>query len=122
MIKLHDYVLSLFLEQGILVFLLKILFDREIRVEAEILEKNRNLDSIRGLLPQGILIDIKTTQAVEPDEYHEEIESEHFSRQTLLDIILKVELDYQKLPTERMFVVGNDYNSADPGVLKAFLP
>lgn len=57
-IKIREYVATLFTEQGILVFLLKILFDRNICIEQKIQERNRSLAGIREMLP-GLIPNIK---------------------------------------------------------------
>jgi hypothetical protein len=54
------------------------------------------------------------------DSPHDVLYEAHYSRQTLLDIILKVELADEQ---ENLgFKVGNQLNYESSGVLKAFLP
>ncbi len=57
-IRLGEYIIPLFLEQGILVFLLQILFDPKISVEDNIQEKNRKLDGLRTGMLEGLIPDI----------------------------------------------------------------
>ena len=94
-------------------FLLKILFDRNICIEHKILEANRNLDGLRSMLP-GMLPDIRVMDA----------NASRDVRLDLLDIILKVELAEQTKPTETLFNPGEEinYEASASGVLKAFLP
>ena len=94
-IKLPDYISSLFTNQGILVFLLKILFDKTIVLEDSIQELNTRLDAVRHILPAGALPTIKIdsrARTTSQDELPEDLFQENYTRKNLLDIILKVEL------------------------------
>ena len=65
---------------------------------------------------------IKTTSGV-PQEHQQEAASESlYSRQTLLDIILRVEQEQHSRRADDVFVPGVAVNFEDAGVLKAFLP
>ena len=126
-IRLGEYIIPLFLEQGILVFLLQILFDSKISVEDNIQEKNRKLDGLRTGMLQGLIPDIQAVVEVDQDDYQNDVVYQHYSRQTILDIILKVELKDKKSPVENMlWKQGNDQNYEQAvwpqDFLKAFLP
>lgn len=51
LIKLKDFVVPLFVQQSLVVFLLQILFDKTIVIDNKILTQNQNLDAARLILP-----------------------------------------------------------------------
>lgn len=113
-IKLRDYVVPLFVQQGLVVYLLQILFDKTIVIDNKILTKNQNLEVARLMLPQ-MIPNFKMMESSSHDQLYEQ----HYSRQTLLDIILKVELTGRE---QEAFLEGNQLNYESAGVLKAFIP
>ena len=74
------------------------------------------LDSMRNILPGGMIPNFVLVQQNNQNEELDVLE-QHFNRQSVLDIILKVELEEQT-----MFKQGQDLNIEVNGVLKAFLP
>ena len=74
------------------------------------------------MLP-GLIPNIQLEPLQPEQEEFKEMLDEHYTRQTILDIILKVELEEQKKPEEQ-FRVGNaiNYEASAGGVLKGFLP
>ena len=92
LIKIRDYVLPLFIGQGLLVFLLQILFEPA----SYRIDRTQHEESKQSPLGRQSTRMIKTGSTLNSqDQLHQSevagAEVHNYSRQTLLDIILRVE-------------------------------